>query len=182
MLSKRLKISVKEGDAIATALFGSYKKLQPWMMERLATGIANGYSITLWRGKPARRRPLWHLGLAKPARGDRDNPDTGLWQNHARSTYNGEIQGSSVDIVTSMLWPLQCWLDANTDGGSFVLQIYDSIMVIVRDADVSKTLAYLKELMTDTIPGKRVGYMKEVPLAVDMKYGKSWGTMKKVAP
>jgi DNA polymerase I-like protein with 3'-5' exonuclease and polymerase domains len=87
-----------------------------------------------------------------------------------------------VDIVTSMLWTLQLWLDANTDGGRFVLQVYDSIMVVVRDADVEKTIAYMRLLMTDNLPqsegGKR-GYMDAVPLEIDVKTGRSWGKMAK---
>jgi DNA polymerase-1 len=180
MLSKRIGISSKSGNELATALFGAYKNLLPWMDQKLADATANGYSVTRWRGKEARHRPLWHLGLPAPGKHDRDkSEDKTRWQNHARSSWNGEAQGSAVDIITSMLWRLQLWLDANTDGGRFVLQIYDSIMVIVKDEDVDKTIAYLHRLMTDMLDEK-IGYLRSVPLAIDVKIGKSWGQMRKV--
>lgn len=181
MLSKRLGISSKEGNDLATALFGSYTNLLPWMKSRLDDCTQTGHSVTRWRGKEARHRPLWHLGLPPPNPSDREkSSDKTRWQNHARSSWNGEAQGSAVDIITSMIWPCQLWLDANTNGGQFLLQIYDSIMLMVRDEDVDKTIAYLQQLMTDNIPGKKVGYLQKVPLAIDVKKGRSWGAMAKV--
>ena len=181
MLSKRLGISSKEGNDLATALFGSYTNLLPWMKVRLNDCTQTGHSVTRWRGKEARHRPLWHLGLPPPNPSDREkSADKTRWQNHARSSWNGEAQGSAVDIITSMIWKAQLWLDANTNGGQFLLQIYDSIMLMVRDEDVDKTIAYLQQLMTDNIPGQKVGYLQKVPLAIDVKKGRSWGQMEKV--
>jgi len=181
MLSKRLGISSKEGNDLATALFGSYTNLLPWMKSRLGDCTMTGRSVTRWRGKEARHRPLWHLGLPPPNPSDREkSADKTRWQNHARSSWNGEAQGSAVDIITSMIWKAQLWLDANTNGGQFLLQIYDSIMLMVRDEDVDKTIAYLQQLMTDNIPGQKVGYLQKVPLAIDVKKGRSWGQMEKV--
>jgi len=181
MLAQRLGIPNKAGNELATALFGSYLRLKPWMDECLSDATRTGYASTLWRGQEGRHRPLWHLGLPVPNRADRTpSKDKSNWQTHARSTWNGRAQGGAVDIVTSMLWPVQCWLDANTSGGQFLLQIYDSIMVMVPDDDVGKTIAFLRELMTDTVPGKKMGYLKAVPLTIDVKTGKSWGGMSKV--
>lgn len=84
-------------------------------------------------------------------------------------------KNSAVDIVTSMLKPVVDWLDANTNGGQFLIQIYDSIMVMVRDEDVDKTLKFLMTLMTDNSPVEGL-----VPLVADAKVGQSWDTMKKV--
>lgn len=182
MLSKRIGISKAEGDKLATALFGSYKNLLPWMMQCLKDSTERGYSITDWKGQEARHRPLWHLGLPEPSKSDRSkDTDKTRWQNHARSSWNGRVQGGAVDIITSQLWPVIQWLDANTNGGEFLLQIYDSIMLLVRDEEVDKTVTFLRQLMTDTVPGQpRVGYMKKVPLSVDVKVGKSWGALSKV--
>ena len=69
--------------------------------------------------------------------------------------------------------------NAGTNGGLFLLQIYDSIMLMVRDEDVEKTLEFLIALMKDELP-ERQGYMDGVPLSVDVKKGKSWGSLEKV--
>ena len=83
-------------------------------------------------------------------------------------------KNSAVDIVTSMLKPVVDWLDANTNGGQFIIQIYDSIMVMVRDEEVDKTLKFLMTLMTDNSPVEGL-----VPLVADAKVGQSWDSMKK---
>jgi DNA polymerase I-like protein with 3'-5' exonuclease and polymerase domains len=146
---------------------------------------------TIRRGKRARKRPLWNMGknpetlklLEEGLAGEKRNrsfgQDSRFDKTAARSPYNSEIQGSSVDIITAMIWPVQDWLDKNTDGGKFILQIYDSIMLLVRDEDVEKTLDFLIPLMKDELE-PRVGYMDGVPLAVDVKVGKSWDSLTKV--
>lgn len=99
----------------------------------------------------------------------------------ARATYNTDVQGSAVDIITSMLKPVVDWLDANTNGGQFLLQIYDSIMLMVRDEDLDKTLQFLLPLMrdeSDVYP--KQNYVDGIPLVADVKIGKSWATLKKV--
>ena len=88
-------------------------------------------------------------------------------------------KNSAVDIITSMLKPVTDWLDANTDGGQFILQIYDSIMLLVKDEDLDKTLKFLVSLMKDEQEPK-VGYVSGIPLVVDVKVGKSWDSLKKV--
>jgi hypothetical protein len=84
-------------------------------------------------------------------------------------------KNSAVDIVTSMLKPVVDWLDANTRDGQFIIQIYDSIMVMVRDEDVDTTLKFMMALMTDDSAVDGL-----VPLAADAKVGQSWDSLKKV--
>ena len=103
-----------------------------------------------------------------------------LDKNAARSTYNTRVQGSSVDIVASMLWKVQQWLDQNTEGGQFVLHVYDDIVLLVRDADVEKTVKFLVALMRDAAGTER--YLGDVPLLVDVKVGPTMGSMTKVKP
>ena len=189
MLASRLKIDKKAGVALGNAMFKIYGKLLDFMAESYATAWAKGWTRTTWKGKPARRRPLWGLG---------SNPSTleklqdqitqekktrlpsRLDKNAARSTYNTRVQGSSVDIVASMLWKVQQWLDQNTEGGQFVLHVYDDIVLLVRDADVEKTVKFLVALMRDAAGTER--YLGDVPLLVDVKVGPTMGSMTKVKP
>lgn len=185
MLSMRLKIPRDEADKLGKALFASFTRLRAWMEEEYAAARKVGYARTYWMGNCARRRPLWGLGhnpktltlledalSAEKLAGRRGYYD----KNAARSTYNTPVQGSAVDIVASMLWPVQQWLDANTDGGKLILHVYDSIMVLVRDKDVPATVAMLRRLMTAP------GYTKHVPLDVDIKTGKYWNALVKFKP
>ncbi len=80
-----------------------------------------------------------------------------------------------------MLKPVVDCLDANTNGGQFLLQIYDSIMLMVRDEDLDKTLKFLLPLMRDEsdVYAKQ-NYVNGIPLVPDVKGGKPWATLKKV--
>lgn len=183
MLANRLGVDKKAGQQIADAMFQSYTGLRSWMDEKYSEAWETGISRTQWKGKPARRRPLWGMGknpktlkelesalVADRGRGDAKNRYD---LNAARSTYNGPVQGSSVDVIASHLWETQQWLDKNTKGGQLILQVYDSIMVMVRDEDVDKTLSFLLSIMVEPLFG-------ETPLTADAKVGKTWSGMKKI--
>lgn len=187
MLSKRLDIPVELGDKLGRAMFKTYRVLRGFMDKSYADALATGYARTSWRGQPARKRPLWNMGynpeslkLLESALSMSHGKSGRFDLTEARSTYNTPVQGSAVDIITSMLWRVQRWLDANTDGGQFVLQIYDSIVLLVRDEDVQKVLDFIIPLMKDQIDN--VGYMDGVPLSVDAKVGKAMSAMTKVKP
>ncbi len=180
MLATRLSISNKQGEELAQSMFRTYTRLREWMDERYAESWELGTSRTYWKGLPARRRPLWGLGknpptlaaLEKELKKSRDAVKI-YDLTAARSTYNGPVQGSSVDVIASHLWETVLWLRANTDGGKLILQVYDSIMVMVKTADVEKTVQFLKSAMTQPLFGN-------TPLTADAKRGPSWGSMTKI--
>jgi len=183
MLANRIGVDKKIGQQIADAMFQSYTGLRAWMDTKYAEAWETGIARTQWKGRPARRRPLWGMGKNPPtlkeleaalvADRGRGSAKNRYDLNAARSTYNGPNQGSSVDVIASHLWETQQWLDQNTKGGQLILQVYDSIMVMVRDEDVDKTLAFLLNAMVAPLFG-------QTPLTADAKVGKSWGSMKKV--
>ena len=190
MLQSRLKITRREAEDLGKSIFQSYTRLREWMDEMYAYSHATGSARTYWKGKFGRRRPLWGLGFNPPTLAELEKAlesskgygqaQSGKYdKSDARATYNTPVQGGAVDIVASMLWIVQRWLDANTDGGKLVLHVYDSIMVVVKDADVQKTVAFLRLLMSDSAELKQ-GYTTRVPLGVDIKYGRTWSTLKKV--
>jgi uracil-DNA glycosylase family 4 len=190
MLSKRLKIDKDQGIQLGNSMFKIYKDLRTYMDRTYAEAWETGYARTHWKGQPARKRPLWGMGknpptlkeLEKAINYDRgSDEETRMDLTDARATYNTDVQGSAVDIITSMLKPVVDWLDANTNGGQFLLQIYDSIMLMVRDEDLDKTLKFLLPLMRDEsdVYAKQ-GYVDGIPLVADVKVGKSWATLKKV--
>ena len=190
MLSKRLGVERKVGEELGRALFKTYTGLRAFMDAEYAESWRTGRSRTFWKGKPGRSRPLWQMGKNPPTLPELEvaltaekrggfKTESKYDKTEARATYNGAVQGSSVDIITSMLWLVCRFLDEHTNGGLFLLQIYDSIMLMVRDEDVEKTLEFLIALMKDELP-ERQGYMSGVPLSVDVKKGKSWGSLEKV--
>lgn len=189
MLSMRLKIPREDGGRLGGAMFKSFAQLRAWMDGQYADAHRTGRARTIWRGAPGRSRPLWGMGF-NPAtlkaletalegeRGSRSSGPSRYDKGAARSTYNGPSQGTAVDIIGSMLWRAQVWLDKNTRGGMLILQVYDSIMLLVRDEEVAKTVKFLQLLMTDQLEEK-MGYTRFAPLGVDVKTGKAWSKMEK---
>lgn len=188
MLSKRLKIDKNLAIQLGDSMFKTYKGLRKFMDDSYSETWERGYARTHWKGQPARKRPLWGMGknpptlkeLEKAINYDRGaDEDSRMDLTDARATYNTDVQGSAVDIITSMLKPVVDWLDSNTNGGEFLLQIYDSIMLMVRDEDLDKTLQFLLPLMRDETDPKQ-NYVTGIPLLADVKVGKSWATLKKI--
>lgn len=186
MLSKRLGIGRKEGNELAIAMFKGYVGMRQWMDDEYAKAYERGYTRTQWAGADGRKRPLWNMGRNPKTLADLEREMAASFGgsfegedgqakfdlNEARSSWNTANQGTAADIVTSMLYAVQQWLDENTIDGQLVLHIYDSIMVIVHDDDVEKTVAFMKEFMTRKL--------LDVPLIVDTKVGQTWNTMKKI--
>jgi len=188
LLSVRLDVDRAVGAELASAMQTSFPQMLQWMHDCYAESWQRGYSITHWKGKPARRRPLWELaknpptlheleeGLQNEKRNRRgaESPKSKYDTTSARATYNGDNQGSAVDVITSALWPVHCWLQSNTNGGQLFLTIYDSIMTMVRQEDAQKTHEAVVRIMTD--PSRLPG----IPMVVDGKWGPTWATLEKI--
>lgn len=168
LVSKRLKVSSKRGNEIADTMFGKFKRLKAWMLEQLADSIERGGTITFWKGLPARFRPLWHLASYQEfLKGQHDNAK--------RSTWNTFVQGSAADLMTSSLWPLVLALAAEAPTAKLVLTVHDSVMVECDEADAVLVAKILRRVMLRFDLG-------EVPLAVEIKQGRRWGSMEVMAP
>ena len=163
LLSKRLKCSVEQGEKLATALFGNFDRLEEWMMEQLTFAQVNGYAQTEWRGRAARQRMLWGLG-------DTTMEHQGIRDNAKRSSWNGPVQGTSADLTTADLLPVQQALRKAKLRCYPELTIYDSIIFEVHEDDLYESFDVVRQVMTrhDLHPLK---------LGVDGKYGKSLGSM-----
>ena len=184
MLAQRLHISIEAATKLAAALFGVFPEFETWMSEMYEVAWKTGHARTVWKGKLARRRPIWGLGNNPPTLKElqdllvksketrnyelRKNLDL----NAARNTWNGPNQGGASDVLNSKLWKIQCWLDDNTQDGKFICQVYDSVMVVVREEEADKTSAFLRTVMTEPVFG-------DTPLAVDEKRGSTWASLKK---
>lgn len=188
LLSVRLDVDRSVGEELTHALHTSFPDMLKWMHRCYAESWQRGYSITHWKGKPARRRPLWELAKNPPTlkeleegliaekrsrRGSGEAFKSKYDTTSARSTYNGDNQGSAVDVITSALWDVHCWLQGNTNGGQLFLTIYDSIMTMVRKEDSRKTHEAVTRIMTD--PSRLA-----VPMIVDGKCGPSWDKLEKI--
>lgn len=81
------------------------------------------------------------------------------------------IQGAVAEIIRICI--LRAWRLLTPLGVRMLLQVHDSILFEVPDEILFDVLPMINELMTD--------FNFDVPLKVDIKYGKSWGGMTKWA-
>lgn len=79
------------------------------------------------------------------------------------------IQGAVAEIIRVCI--LRAWRQLVPQGVRLLLQVHDSIIFEVPDEILFNILPQINHLMTD--------FNFEVPLKVDIKYGKSWGGMQK---
>jgi DNA polymerase I-like protein with 3'-5' exonuclease and polymerase domains len=174
-LSAKLKrdVSRDEAQEIADKIFGRYKRLKEWMREQHHAGLQSGGAYTIWRGKPARFRPLPDLGLADDPR----NPHIKQAKETAiRSTWNGPIQGTSSDLTIAALHPTVQWIVQNKIPAELMVTIHDSLLGMVRNDYLDQYISVVKAAMT-----QHQGWLG-VPLVADAKIGKHWGSMKKYIP
>lgn len=168
LVAKRLKVSTKRGNEIADAMFGKFKRLKAWMLEQLAAGNERGGMVTTWLGQEGRFRPLWHLASHQEFR-------KGQRENAMRSTWNGAVQGSAADKMTSSLWPINQALRKEVPGAFAVLTVYDSVMSECNEGDEEKVARVMARVLLRFDLGR-------VPLAVEFKKGKRWGSMAVMPP
>ena len=168
LVSKRLKVSAKRGNEIADLMFGKFKRLKAWMLEQLAQAQERGGAATVWDGQEGRFRPLWHLASYQDyMKGQHDNAK--------RSTWNTPCQGSAADLMTSSLWPVVLALREEVPDAKLVLTVHDSIMVECGEGDEVTVARILKRVMLRFDLG-------DVPLAVEIKKGRRWGSMEVMPP
>lgn len=89
---------------------------------------------------------------------------------HVFITGNTPVQGTAAHYATRSLDPIQQRFDDEGLDATVVLTVHDSIMAKVRDDQVAESIAIMGQVMSGWYSGG-------VPLKVDFKYGRSWGSM-----
>jgi uracil-DNA glycosylase family 4 len=154
-LAAALGISKKQAAELQNAILGAYPKLREFIQERRQFGMRHGFCRTWWNGSDFRQRPLFAIG-------GQDGPakDTAI-----RSTWNTPIQGTAAEYTNASLGRIQPWLDAFNPAIAASRPWLHSEMIL---PDVVNNVRNIME-------GWPV--MHDVPIKVDVKVGKSWGSM-----
>lgn len=164
-LAQDLGISVADAARIRKAVFGNFKALGRWLQEQVAEVVRTGMSWSTWGGKRARRRPLFDVA----------SDDTYKVGNAKRAAMNGPIQGLASDFCLVALCRVQEFLERQHHPAKLVGTVHDSILL---ECPEPLALALAHDVMAIC-----VDFDTPVPLAVDVEFGQTWGTMKKlVAP
>lgn len=161
-IAAELGIEVKEAAKLRAAILGKYKALAAWLQRMLRRGRLTGEIRTQWRGLDARVRPLWEIGY--PEGDSKDSAEN--------STANTPIQGTAADFTNASLGHIQRWIEDDFVPAKLCLTVYDSIMLRCPRSAVPEVAANVTRICTQWHP----------LLAVDVKYGWSWGSLESWKP
>lgn len=155
-LSRDLGISRKEAGAFIDRYFASYPGVRLYLDRTIAEAREKGYVTTILN----RRRYLPDLFSSNR-----------MVRNFGeRTAMNTPIQGSAADIMKLAM--LKVDRDMRSEGipALMLLQVHDELIFEVREKELNQAAFVVKTSMENA-------YDLDVPLEVDMKFGKNWYEM-----
>lgn len=167
-LAERLKCTKDEAAKIRKAIFGRFAKLAKWIDSMVDIAKQNGYCYTMWKGQPARRRPLVHL--ADPLQSD--GRPTYEYITAKNSSFNTPVQGTASDFMLASIVEIVAWILTNDIPAKLVLTVHDSVILEVRADVLDLVIKTVKAIMESQGWGN-------IPIKVDVEVGTMWGSLKK---
>lgn len=166
-LAKEWGVSKDKAQGIVDAILGNFEDLQAWIRARHREVAKRGEVWTWWEGDFARRRPLFRIASADGAEASRAK----------NGSVNSPVQGTASDFCIASLWQAVDWIvgDGIEDVVKLILAVHDSLMFEVRTDLVDEVVSTVNDIMLSHDS-------RGVPIAVDFKVGKSWGSMVKYGP
>jgi DNA polymerase I-like protein with 3'-5' exonuclease and polymerase domains len=161
-LAAKAGITVDQAGTVKRAILGRFKQLDSWIKAQLNNARKTGECWTWWDGSPFRRRSLWQVGSV----------DEGQRGNAERSSWNTPIQGTGSDFCLASLVSVVDWILTDSVPAKLVLPVHDSLLFEL-DEDALEEVAYgaQQRMLSWNSDG--------VPLTVDMKKGRAWGSLEK---
>lgn len=156
-LSKELGVSTHEAKEFIDRYFERYPKVREFLDRTIAEAREKGYVTTLF----GRKRYIPELL----------NPNKNIQAAGERIAVNTPIQGSAADLMKKAM--IEVWNEIKDKGldAKMIIQVHDELVFEVREDQVEQ----LKKL----VKNKMENVMKlEVPLIVDVAYGKNWAEAK----
>ncbi len=156
-LASRLEMAHKEADAFITAYFERFPLVRTYMDRTIAGARENGYVETVL----GRRRYLPEITAS----------NQGVRAAAERMAINMPVQGTAAEIIKLAMLRVQERLDEANMRTLMLLQIHDELLFEAPAAEQDALTAIVSEVMPAVMP------ILDVPLAVDIKSGPSWGAM-----
>jgi DNA polymerase-1 len=156
-LSQRLSIPVEEARGILTAYFEAFPAVKDYMDRTVAEARERGYTETLF----GRRRPIPEL----------QSGNRGIRMAGERQAMNAGIQGLAADIFKVALVRLDRALVEAGSESRLILQVHDEVILDVVPAEQGEVAALTVDVM-------RGAADLDVPLEVNLAFGRSWAEAK----
>ena len=84
-----------------------------------------------------------------------------------RVAINTPVQGTSADLIKTAMVRIDDYLEKHTIDANMILQIHDELLFEVAAGDAEKLAEQVKAIMEKALT-------LDVPLVVDVHWGKSW--------
>ena len=154
-LSTTLGIPQNEAKQYIDSYFSYYPGVRRFIDETIDGASKQGYVTTLLH----RRRPIAELGSQNRA-------TRGFGE---RTAVNTVIQGSAADLIKVAMIRITEKFRKESIKSRLLLQIHDELIFEVPDSETDQIKQFVKAEMEGAFPLR-------VPIIVDYKMGKSWGT------
>lgn len=163
-LSKELKISLKEAEAIIERYFKRYPKVKIYIEKMIKFVKENGYVTTL----SGRKRYIPEVFSS-----DKAIRDLGF-----RMAVNTPIQGSASDLIKCAMVALFYELEKRRLKTKILLQIHDELLLEVPENEVEIIKHIAPKLMENPFQYLSLNLNLKVPIKVNLAFGKTWADCK----
>lgn len=152
-LADRLRIPQKEASELIKEYFKNFPKIKEYLDKTLEFGKQHGYVETLL----GRRRYIQDI----------TSQNSIVRKSAERNAINAPIQGSAADLIKIAMISIFKELKNRKLKTKMLLQVHDELVFEVPKEELKTATALIQKLMTEAL-------QLRIPLAVDIKYGKSW--------
>ncbi len=152
-LSENLDISVKEAKVFIDEYLKTYPGIKEYMDKIIKEAYQKGYVTTLFN----RKRTILELS----------NKNYMIRQQGERMALNTPIQGTSADIIKKAMIAIDKEFIKRKIKSKMILQVHDELIFDVLETEFKEVKEIVISIMENV-------YQLQVPLKVDLSYGKNW--------
>lgn len=164
----KTKLTLPEAQRIYTTYQRTYRQVPVYWKRQIAQARSQGWVQTL-----AGRR----VNLGTPDTWVYSDGNSAQWS-HESTAVNFPIQGIGADQKYLALLVLRDYLPRVN--GRFYFELHDGLFVVVPDEHAERAAQELKTLLSNLPYKKAWGVDLPIQFPVDVKMGKTWGTLKEV--
>lgn len=155
-LARSAGVSFDEARDFIDRYFVAHPGIAAYLEETKLRAHADEYVQTLY----GRRRYLTEVNSSVPQ----------LVAAAERMAINMPIQGTQADIIKLAMQHIADWLQASSLDVQMLLQVHDELVFEAAEKDADEAAEKIREIMNGVVA-------LDVPLAVDVAIGRSWGEM-----
>lgn len=158
-LAKELRISPKEAETIINRYFNRYAGIKEYIQKTIEFAKENGYVKTL----AGRKRYIPELYSSNRA----------IKELGQRMAINTPIQGSAADLIKCAMVALKKELKKQNLETSIILQVHDELVLEVPENEIEIIKKLAPKIMENPFEYLNLPYKLNVPIRVNLSFGKT---------